>query len=367
MTFKRVLRVLCSSTLLVLATFTAVNAQPFAYVVRQEDSNEVVVIDTSTNSIVTTIPSGGRGSFRADSNPNGAFVYITNIASNDVSVIDTATNTVVTTIPVGPFPLDVAFTPDGAFAYVTSPGSNTVIVIDAAAHAVVDTLPLQFPNIVDVSPDGEFAYVTTFTAGGAAVGTLAVIDTDTNTIIDTIVLGGEPQGVTFSPTQNIAYVTDLNGARVWVIDTATHSLITTVPVGLFPVSIVFTPNGAFAYVVNGGSRTVSVIRTSDHSVIATIPVGADAFGIDITPDGEFVYVTNLPEHTVSVISTDTNTVVNTIFVGGPNLLGDVTIAPLPSPLSIDQCKQGGYLRFRNPAFKNQGQCVKFVNDRLHRR
>ena len=41
------------------------------------------------------------------------FAYVTNSASDTVSVIDTATDTVVTTIAVGDNPAVVAITPDG--------------------------------------------------------------------------------------------------------------------------------------------------------------------------------------------------------------------------------------------------------------
>jgi glucuronoarabinoxylan endo-1,4-beta-xylanase len=30
------------------------------------------------------------------------------------------------------------------------------------------------------------------------------------------------------------------------------------------------------------------------------------------------------------------------------------------PTSKDQCKNGGWKNFTNPAFKNQGDCVSFV-------
>lgn len=34
---------------------------------------------------------------------------------------------------------------------------------------------------------------------------------------------------------------------------------------------------------------------------------------------------------------------------------------LQAPTNKQQCKKGGWRTFRNPSFKNQGQCVKFVN------
>ena len=52
------------------------------------------------------------------------FAYITNGGGNTVSVIDTATNTVVSTIPVGTCPQGVAVNPAGTRVYVTNDGSG---------------------------------------------------------------------------------------------------------------------------------------------------------------------------------------------------------------------------------------------------
>src|SRR5271157_4475368 len=71
------------------------------------------------------------------------FAYITNQGSNNVSVIDTATNNIVTSVNVGsgPGPGGVAATPDGTRVYVTHSGTyavpgNTVSVIDTATNNV---------------------------------------------------------------------------------------------------------------------------------------------------------------------------------------------------------------------------------------
>ena len=32
------------------------------------------------------------------------------------------------------------------------------------------------------------------------------------------------------------------------------------------------------------------------------------------------------------------------------------------PSSKDDCKNGGWMTFNDPSFKNQGQCIKYVND-----
>jgi YVTN family beta-propeller protein len=71
-------------------------------------------------------------------------------------------------------------------------------------------------------------------------------------------------------------------------------------------------------------------------------------------------VTDFVSNTVSVIDTATNTVVVTIGVG----LFPTGVAITPGvgpPTNKDQCKKGGWEIFTIPEkFKNQGDCVSFV-------
>ena len=67
------------------------------------------------------------------------FAYITNSGSNNVSVIDVSTNAVVDTVDVGSQPTGVAVTPDGDFVYVANGGTTTVFVIQTSDNTVVDT------------------------------------------------------------------------------------------------------------------------------------------------------------------------------------------------------------------------------------
>ena len=62
------------------------------------------------------------------------FAYITNAESNNVSVIDTTTNKVTATIPVGSNPMGVAISPDGTKVYVVNAHSNDVSIIYMATN-----------------------------------------------------------------------------------------------------------------------------------------------------------------------------------------------------------------------------------------
>ena len=74
--------------------------------------------------------------------------------------------------------------------------------------------------------------------------------------------------------QTRAYVTNEGAGSVSVIDTATNTIVATVPVGSNPDGIAVTPNGAFAYVAQESATTVSVIDTATNTITATVPDGA---------------------------------------------------------------------------------------------
>jgi YVTN family beta-propeller protein len=104
--------------------------------------------------------------------------YITNQFVNTVSVIDTTTDTVIATIPVGLNPVGVAVNTDGSKVYITSFNANTVSVIDTVANTVIATIPVGLgPFGVAVSPDGSKVYITNQNSN-----TVSVIDTATNIV-----------------------------------------------------------------------------------------------------------------------------------------------------------------------------------------
>jgi YVTN family beta-propeller protein len=303
----------------------AAAASPLAYVT-DFFSAAVLVIDTSTNAVVATVPVGNLPSGVAIT-PDGAFAYVAN-QGRTVSVIETATNTVVATVPLGPSPFDVAITPDGAFAYVTaqSQTQNTVAVISTATNAVVTTIDLGPGSArrLAITPDGAFAYVTV-----DFQDTVAVISTATNAVVATVPIdspGGGPSSLAITPDGAFVYV-GINGGPggVAVIATETNSVAATINVGSVG-AVAITPDGAEAYVGKEGS--VVVIATATNTEVARVPAEINVRGIAIThPDGAFAYVAQSDgmRGTVAVISTATHTVVDVINAGP--LPGAVAITP----------------------------------------
>jgi YVTN family beta-propeller protein/VCBS repeat-containing protein len=206
----------------------------------------------------------------------------------------------------------------GNRAYVANQGTNTVSVLDAATGAAVGS-PIvvgSAPTGVAASPDGSKVYVTNRTSGS-----VSVIRTSDNKVVNTITVGTQPESVTFSTDGTRAYVTNYGSKSVSVIDAtlATPKVITTISnVGTNPRGIAYvqTANGPRVYVANSGAGTVSVINASTNKLIDTKPstaltvdpisVGSAPQQIAVSPDGTRIYVTNQSSNSVSVINTATN-------------------------------------------------------------
>jgi YVTN family beta-propeller protein len=85
-----------------------------------------------------------------------------------------------------------------------------------------------------------------------------------------------------------------------------------------------------------------------------MPVGELPVSVAVTPDGARVYVTARTSRQVVVVDTATNTVVTTIPL-------PIAIHDIP-PRNKDACRDGGFRQFGALGFRNQGQCIKYVNE-----
>jgi YVTN family beta-propeller protein len=237
------------------------------------------------------------------------FAYVVNESDGTVSVMDTTTNKVVATVTVGGSPTGVAVTPDGKHVYVAN--NANVLVIDTSNNTVVGT-PITVGNgpvAVAVTPkNGQYVYV----ANSNLSNTVSVIDTATNTVVDTINVGGSPAGVAVTQDGKHAYVTA--PGYVSVIETGANKEVAKVTAGLL-AGVAVTPNGKYVYVANKPINNVLVIDTTTNKVVATVTVGGLPTGVAVTPDGKHVYVANQYTNNVSVIDTTTNKVVATVMVG----------------------------------------------------
>lgn len=308
--------------------------QYYAYVTNAgefEDgvNGDLSVVDLAANTVVATVPVGDFPQGVAV-NPAGTAVYVANTASSEFTVIDTVT-LMATTVPAGPGTTGVAIHPDGTRIYLSNPnwsgeGTSTVSVVDRATNTIIDEILCGNGSCgIQVHPAGKKAYVA-----NAFDGTIAVFDTDTHKVIDTIFLETVgpnepcvPVPLTIHPEGTYVYAANRAGPSFWAINTTTHEAIA-LPFGHSHVGIAVNPAGTAVYLPDFNDQnpdlppqgtTVDVIDTKTLELITTID-GLDApLDVSIHPDGTRVYITNTGNNTLSVIDATNNALITSVAVG----------------------------------------------------
>ena len=70
---------------------------------------------------------------------------------------------------------------------------------------------------------------------------MLVIDTNSDTVVDTIMVGNGPYGIAFDPIHSTMYVSNGYNNTVSVINTNTNLVVDTIKVGDGPAGIAFQP------------------------------------------------------------------------------------------------------------------------------
>ncbi|MDQ5954175.1 MAG: hypothetical protein QG583_103, partial [Patescibacteria group bacterium] len=235
----------------------------------------------------------------------GTDLYVGNYGSDNVSVVDTTTNEITATITVGDSPRFSTLV--GTNLYIVNRFSNTVSVIDTTSNTVIASVAVGdglFGGPFSSTLVGTDLYVNNFNHN-----TIDVIDTNTNTVTDTITVGTAPKFSLLIGTD--LYVLHQNSHNVKVVDTLTNTVAVTIAVGTTPADLKLS--GTDLYIINSATDNVSVIDINTNTVTDTLAVGDNPVGATLV--GTDLYVLNRDSDNVSVIDTNTNTVTDTIVVG----------------------------------------------------
>jgi YVTN family beta-propeller protein len=271
-----------------------------AYIANR-DAGVITVVDTGVGQVTATIPvSAGPPQFLTFS-PDGRRVYVSiwnearTIAA--VGVLDTTTNSITTTIPVHTRPFLSAVTTDGRQLYVPNHDSGTVSVIDTTTNAVTTQIRVApHPHWIEISKDGTRAYIANHESN-----LVSVLDTSNNAILAEVPVDTSPHSVAVHPTRPLVANVNFDADTVTMIDTDTAQVVARIPVGDNPQDITWAPDGRFAYTANVNDNTVSVISVDTMTVSATLPVGHSPTSVAVRPDGTIGYVTNIADGTVTIL------------------------------------------------------------------
>ena len=243
--------------------------------------------------------------------------YVPGIVGGNVAIFDTVTYALVAGVTSGlTNAYGVAATPSGSEVWVTESGANTVSVINTTTNTISGTIVVGiYPHGIAINPSGTTAYVanTGPNTGSGGSDTVSVINTTTQAVTATYGVGQAPQTVTVSPDGSLVFVTCADG--VYVITVATGAVSKASATLTNPHGVAVTPDGSRAYVTDTENNQVIVLDTTSLSTLAEILVGATPWNTAFSADGSSAYVTIANNDSVSVIDTTSQAVTATIALG----------------------------------------------------
>jgi YVTN family beta-propeller protein len=276
----------------------------------------VTVFDPVTYAIITTIAAVGSNPIKLIALGTKIYVMHDGIAQNTITVIDSTTNTILTTINIG---LNLA--PNDAYVV----GTNMYVIsgntVPFGSIAIIDTITNTFTGSIPMTvsqnqPFHAVVFGTKIYVIARLGQSLFVVDTTTNTITTTLVLpGGGAQNLVLIGTK--IYV--INGANtVTVVNTGTNSIVANITMTgitnggndeIFAI-------GTKIYVPDSSSNVVSVADTITNTWIKNIPVAA--FPISAQVVGTHLYVGSYNGNVITDIDSATDTVVPGGVIAGFN-------------------------------------------------
>jgi DNA-binding beta-propeller fold protein YncE len=375
----------------------AAQAQPFVYVANNASSS-VSQYDAMGGGLSPLTPASVP--VRTDVFPNGVAVspdgrsvYVANttlavIPGGSVSQFDVGANGTLTAkspadVPSNGAAFALAVSPDGKSVYVTNVGGTVSQYDVGAGGALTPKTPASvpvgaagvvFPKDIAVSPDGRSVYVAVLDSGAVSqysVGTGGVLSPKTPATVPTHF---NSSGVAVNPEGNSVYVTNSNASTVSQYDVGAGGQLApkspaTVAAGTDPFEVAVTPDGKSVYVTNTGAVPAAVSQydvgaggTLAPKTPAAVATGRSPVGVAVSPDGNSVYVTSSSEQAVfqyNVGPVGALSPKSPATVAAGVIPMGIAVSPRPrQPTNKDECKDAGWRNF--PQFKNQGQCVAFV-------
>jgi DNA-binding beta-propeller fold protein YncE len=261
---------------------------PAAHRLYVAHGNQVVVIDTATDTVSGTIADtpGVHGLAVAPQLNRG---FVSDGRANKVSIVDLASLKPVGEAATGTNPDCIIFEPGRNEVYAFNGRSQSATVIGADSGKVVTTIPLPGkPEFAQADPAAGRVYDNL-----EDKSVVVAIDTRTHAVVAQwpVAPGEGPSGLALDAAHHRLFV-GCDSVMV-VLDSATGKVVGSVPVGEGVDAAAFDPGTGFAFTSNGESGTVTVVHEDSpdqFTVVQTLPTEKSARTMQVDPASHKIYL-----------------------------------------------------------------------------
>ena len=275
------------------------------------NANTVVEIDASTGAQLDAFTGSASGQRALALSSDGNRLLVGNATSNSISYFDVsgAAASLISSLAYsqpGVAPSAVALSADGLTGYVALQGTGALSLTDLSylpPRQLGGAMPGLAPRSLVLRPD--YAQLAICNSGSNSVSIYSLNDPKTISLLTTLTVGTNPQGLCWSADGRRLFVANSASNSVSVVDSSsdTPAVVSTITVGSGPNGLACSPDGNVLYVSNGGSNTVSTIDLTQATLAVgeTYTVGLTPMGLAVSGDNSRLAVTNSGASSVVVL------------------------------------------------------------------
>ncbi|MEO5356975.1 MAG: hypothetical protein H7844_06720 [Nitrospirae bacterium YQR-1] len=176
--------------------------------------------------------------------PDGT-IWVSDMADGNVYIYDPKTKKLVDSFNVSKSICGITFSKDGKIAYVTDMPGAFISIVDVASKKVTGKISGvgTFLHRSRLNPAGTEIWQSDgaelkggkpsgvgYTDAGGIPGTVQIVDVKTNKVVDSVLIGGNPHDVEFSPDGKYALVVtrqlpEVDDSAVVIVDTKTKRVV----------------------------------------------------------------------------------------------------------------------------------------------
>ena len=197
--------------------------------------------------------------------------------------------------------------------YVSMPEASQVAAIRASDWKVMANIPVGGkPKKILLQADEHYLWTTYSLQGNFEMNSgVAVIDTETNTLVKNIETGKGKHTMAMSDDNKYVYISNSDDGTISVIDAHTLEKIKDVKLNGVPHSMAYSSLAKALYVVNSQKGTLIAIDGTTHEVIKTMQAVKGIDKIAFAPGGRLAFVNNPTINTVDIFDVAVNRLIQT--------------------------------------------------------
>lgn len=298
-------------------------------VITNRDSSNLTLIDVKTDKIV------GKVNLGQWVNPHmsmvthdGRYILTAGSKTNEFIITDFSTLKIIKRIPVGQLPEHFDVSHDDRWVCLGNFEEGTVSIIDLQEMKEVNRIDGFFePHGFSFLPDDRKVLISNF--GAHEMG---AVDMANRSLVVRTAVGDAFRLAALNPSEylsqikgianptlttdgHFAYLADGDSGEVAIIDTETQSVVKTIKVGNEPWRAYASPDGKWMLIPNNGSNTVSIIDVRNQRLVSNLNAGPGMTGINFGMDSKKAYVISSEESSVYVFDLTKMEISNRIKIG----------------------------------------------------